>query len=108
MAVVYKQLFFLILFSASRTFFLLQLIVGKCFCLLLAIEKKLLNSCQELDARADAVACLHESYDEIKKALEPFIKNRSQIKEIQNEAQNLIKKKNTFYDSFVERHSLSF
>ena len=35
---------------------------------------------------------MHESYDEIKKALESLIKDRSQTKETQNEAQNLIKK----------------
>ena len=47
-------------------------------------------------ASADAVTCLHESYDEIKKALGSLIKDRIQTKETQNEAQNLIKKMNTF------------
>ena len=57
-------------------------------------------------SRADAVKCLHKSYNEIKKALESLIKDRSQTKEIKNEAQNLIMKMKNFFGNFVERHSL--
>ena len=52
-------------------------------------------------ARADAVTCLHDSYDEIKKALEFLIKDISQSKETQNDAQNLITKMNTFEIVFL-------
>lgn len=52
-------------------------------------------------ARADAVTCLHESYDEIKKALESLIMDRSQTKETQNDAQNLTKKMNSFEIVFL-------
>ncbi|XP_065645536.1 zinc finger MYM-type protein 1-like [Hydra vulgaris] len=51
--------------------------------------------------RADAVTCLHDSYDEIKKALEFLIKDISQSKETQNDAQNLITKMNTFEIVFL-------
>jgi hypothetical protein len=49
----------------------------------------------------DAVTCLHESYDEIKKALESLIMDRSQTKETQNDAQNLTKKMNSFEIVFL-------
>ncbi|XP_065658777.1 uncharacterized protein LOC136083303 [Hydra vulgaris] len=52
-------------------------------------------------ARADAVTCLHDSYDKIKKALEFLIKDISQSKETQNDAQNLITKMNTFEIVFL-------
>ena len=89
--------FFLISFSASTTFFCLNSSLASA-CLLLAIEKKIVKqlSGTRWSARADAVTCLNESYDEIKKVLESLIKDRSQTKETQNEAQNLIMKMNTF------------
>jgi len=46
------------------------------------------------------VTYLHESYDEIKKALESLIMDRSQTKETQNDAQNLTKKINSLEISF--------
>ena len=98
-----QAIIFLILFNASTTFFsasthrwqVLLSFVGK--------GKKIVKqlSGTRWSARADAVTCLHESYYEIKKALESLIMNRSQTKETQNNAQNLTKKMNSFEIVFL-------